>query len=518
MAHVAIDLDPELVAAQRGERARRARTIIGQAALLGVLADTTIRDGMWGLGWTTLVAGLVLTIVLVALSVGERITRERAAWLGVAMVFAAASTWRDADTLLVFNFVATMAALTFAAMSFAGTPAASVIGARVRDLVWAGKNATGDAIAGTPGLMRQADVADLVSARSRAAMPALRAAMLTIPLLFVFGSLFAGADPVFASMFSLPDVGVDTIASHVLVGGLCAWVCAGWLRNALARTTHAAPPERMPMTLGSVEISASLGGLVVLFAAFVGVQARWLFGGAAVVEATTGLTVAEYARRGFFELVTVAALLVPVILITRAAAADDATIKRHRALASTLLVLLGAVMISAFLRMALYVGNFGLTVDRLYASVFMAWLAIVVVAMGLTVLRGWEKPFAAIAVISGFATLAALNVSNPEAIVARSIVTRGDAVPGGMDYEYLSRLSGSAMPVAARAIADGKPSKSACRAARHVYHRGTVAAATVGGAWNWGDITGARAAERLITFDVQQRLCANVAWTSSDRP
>lgn len=509
MAHVAIDLDPDLLAAQRGDRARRARTIIGQAALLGVLADATIRDGAWGLGWTTLVAGLVLTIVLVALSVGERITRERAAWLGVAVLFAAASTWRDAGTLLFFNFVATMAALTLAAMSFAGTPVGSVIGARVRDLVWAGKNAAGDAIAGTPGLIHQADVADLASARGRAAMPALRAALLTIPLLFVFGSLFAGADPVFASLFSLPDAGIDTIASHLFVVGACAWLSAGWLRNALASATQAAPPERTPMTLGAVEISTSLGGLVVLFAAFVGVQARWLFGGATVVEATTGLTVAEYARRGFFELVTVAALLVPVILITRAAAADDATIKRHRVLAGALLVLLGAVMLSAFLRMALYVSTFGLTVDRLYASVFMAWLAIVVVAMGLTVLRGWEKPFAAIAVISAFATLVALNVSNPEAIVARSIVARASATPRGLDYRYLAWLSGDALPIAARAIADARPSFEACAGATTIRQYRSNSAAATGGAWNWGNVTGAKAAERIVTYEVERRLCAN---------
>ena len=39
------------------------------------------------------------------------------------------------------------------------------------------------------------------------------------------------------------------------------------------------------------------------------VQLRYLFGGAALVHVTAGLTYAQYARRGFFELVTVAALL-----------------------------------------------------------------------------------------------------------------------------------------------------------------------------------------------------------------
>ena len=49
-----------------------------------------------------------------------------------------------------------------------------------------------------------------------------------------------------------------------------------------------------------------LAALDLLFLLFVALQARWLFGGAGVIEATTGLTVSEYARRGFFELVTAA--------------------------------------------------------------------------------------------------------------------------------------------------------------------------------------------------------------------
>ena len=56
-------------------------------------------------------------------------------------------------------------------------------------------------------------------------------------------------------------------------------------------------------SIAFTSVSVALYGLVVLLALFLGTQARVLFGGAAYLEATAGLTVAEYARAGFFQLV-----------------------------------------------------------------------------------------------------------------------------------------------------------------------------------------------------------------------
>ena len=52
-----------------------------------------------------------------------------------------------------------------------------------------------------------------------------------------------------------------------------------------------------------------------LFLAFVLVQFRYLFGGAELVRGLTGMSYADYARRGFFELVAVAALSLPLLLL-----------------------------------------------------------------------------------------------------------------------------------------------------------------------------------------------------------
>src|SRR5919206_568124 len=122
--------------------------------------------------------------------------------------------------------------------------------------------------------------------------------------------------------------------------------------------------------IGIVEIGIVLALVDLLFLAFVVVQFRYLFGGRALVEARTHLTYAEYARHGFFELVVVAALVLPLLLLA------DWALRRERrrdhrifaVLAATLVVLLLAVVASAFERLRLYQQVYGLTELRVYAT------------------------------------------------------------------------------------------------------------------------------------------------------
>lgn len=53
-----------------------------------------------------------------------------------------------------------------------------------------------------------------------------------------------------------------------------------------------------------------LGATISIFGLFVGIQVRYLFGGHDLITGTVGVTYAEYARRGFFEIVTAAALVI----------------------------------------------------------------------------------------------------------------------------------------------------------------------------------------------------------------
>ena len=102
-----------------------------------------------------------------------------------------------------------------------------------------------------------------------------------------------------------------------------------------------------------------------------------------------------------------------------------------------------------------YVQYYGISTDRLYATAFMIWLAIVFVWLALTVLRSRPRTFATGLVVSGFVVLFTLNLLNPDALVARANLARGEAGPSGAagaDLRYVASLGGNAVPVLVSAL------------------------------------------------------------------
>lgn len=497
------------------DQTRNARAILLEAAVLGVLADGALRNAPEGLGWTLWVVGLALAALNMTRRRGLGVRAEQVAWLTVAVACAVLFSWRDAEELRAWNVLGTLVALAMFSMAAARSPATSILVARVRDVITAGLYTIRDIVAGAPLLVaRDADLLTLPAVRGAASWTALRVVLLTAPVVLVFTLLLSRADPVFASVFRLPRINAEVLVEHVVVTGAFAWWSAGFIRGALLGVSkRTALPERLPVSLGITEITTTLGSVAVLFAVFVALQVRWLFGGADVVFATTGLTVAEYARRGFFELVAVVALVLPLILSTRALVEDERVVRRHRRLSLALLVLLVPIIVSAGLRMQLYVGYFGLTTDRLYATALMAWLALVSLAMVRTVFRGWSRPFSAMAMFSGFATLLTLNAANPEQLVARVNLGRSSATQA-VDYAYLARLSGDAIPTVVSALQAAAPSTGACEAARSIRERWPRRVET---RWNIGARRGRVASDHLTSAD-ELRLCAGVTSPTPVQP
>ncbi len=203
-------------------------------------------------------------------------------------------------------------------------------------------------------------------------------------------------------------------------------------------------------TLGVIETSIILGLINLLFLSFVIVQVPYLFGGMELVQSTPDFKLAEYARRGFGELVAVAALVLPILLISHWLLRKDSSTneKIYRVLAGIQIVLLFVIMASAVQRLVLLTGNlgYGLTTVRLYPMIFMIWLGIVFVWFSLTVLRGSRQYFAWGALWSAFFVLGAAHVLNPDEFIVRTNVRLMQE--GRMfDPVYNSRLSDDAVPV-----------------------------------------------------------------------
>jgi hypothetical protein len=199
--------------------------------------------------------------------------------------------------------------------------------------------------------------------------------------------------------------------------------------------------------VGFVESVTILVSVNVLFLVFDVIQFGYLFGGRANVD-VAGFTYAEYARRGFFELVTVAVISLPLILVLHwvARLSTPGAQRVFVALAGGFLALLIVIMISSLGRMGLYTSLYGLTELRLYTTAFMGWLAFVFLWFAATVLRGQRRRFAIGALASGLVVVWSLNVINPDALIARTNLGRTDAAQP-VDGRYLGSLSADAVPV-----------------------------------------------------------------------
>ena len=179
-------------------------------------------------------------------------------------------------------------------------------------------------------------------------------------------------------------------------------------------------------------------------------QIPYLFGGLEFVQNTPDFKLAEYARRGFGELVAVAALVLPILLLSHWLLRKDSSIneKIFRVLAGIQIVLLFVIMLSAVQRLLILTGNlgYGLTTVRFYPMIFMIWLAMIFVWFTLTVLRGAREQFAWGALWSAIFILGAVHVINPDAYIVRTNI-RLMQEGRSFDVLYNANLSDDAVPV-----------------------------------------------------------------------
>lgn len=439
-------------------RSAMSAAVLGLALLLGAATDWLLAPGPIGAGFTLAALALLGVTGAFGARVG-RVGPEAGALLGIGAAFACLLSWRASPALAALNLLSLGVALALLAAVMVGRGRRGVRHAWFRDYGAALACAAGAAVGG-------AAVAGIDAARWRSARggrsrvdPALavRAVLVTAPLLLLFGALLTAADPVFERIVGdVFRVDASDSIQRVLATLGFAWPAAGFLYLALLDRTGAARLPRIggwrARGAGVPEVMVALGALDVLFLAFVVVQLRYLFGGGGAMG-VVGLTHAEYARRGFFELVWVTALVLPVLLIARnvVGRAAPRVQRRYRMLGGAMLVLVLMIVASAMYRMRMYQAEYGLTELRLYASAFMGWIVGVLGLCALTVLQGRRRGLAFGALSSGWAAVFALNVANPDALIVRTNAARLDA---GREFDaaYASRLSDDAAPALAGAF------------------------------------------------------------------
>ncbi len=279
------------------------------------------------------------------------------------------------------------------------------------------------------------------------------ASAVSLLLLVVFGALFVAADAAFAELVIQIFGGVD--GEHVTRSVFCfALVGLGTLGAAYLL---AAPPSVDPepaagrRRLRVLDWALPVAVLDALFATFVVVQLAVLFGGREHVLGVGGPNYAEYARSGFWQLVTVTVLTLGVIGLAVRLAPRGTPAERFwlRALLGLLACLTLVIVASALKRLALYDSEYGFTRLRLLVGACEVWLGglfLLVLVAGVRLRARW-LPRAALG--TGVAALLALAVLNPDRFIADHNIDRY-AKTGRLDTRYLAQLSADATPALAR--------------------------------------------------------------------
>jgi hypothetical protein len=299
------------------------------------------------------------------------------------------------------------------------------------------------------------DVTHLV--RSTRARAWLRGLAITLPVLAVFALLLAGADPIFAAWRDA-IAGLfgrwEFLPRSVFFGMLLVVVLGAYGYAAAAPGN--APPARdnaHGRWLGSTERLMLLASVAALFWLFLAVQVGYLFGNLPSTPAS-GVTFAEYARRGFGELTFVASASALLIVGSERYGNGE----RERTLRALTFAVIAAVLLllaSAFRRVLLYEAAYGFTTARLYAQVYMCAVAAGLAMLSLEVGgafdagRLFRRSFAAATVL-----FIAFVYWNHESWIARRNMDRF-ASTGTLDIAY---LTGSLSPDVIPAIAERLPS------------------------------------------------------------
>jgi hypothetical protein len=311
-------------------------------------------------------------------------------------------------------------------------------------------------IAAVQAMRRGVEATHLI--RSTRARAWVRGLAITLPVLVGFALLLAGADPVFAAW---RDAVEDLVASWAFVPrvvfflALLVVVLGAYGYASIESGSSPAIEGKVPdRWLGATERFILLAGVAALFWLFLAVQLGYLFGNLPGIPAS-GITFAEYARRGFGELSIVASASALLIVVSERYGNADGRARSLRLLTFAIIAAVLLLLGSAFRRVWLYEAAYGFTTARLYAQVYMSAVAVGLALLALEVARDFDagrlfRRAAAAATI----LFIALIYWNHEAWIARRNMDRF-ASTGTLDVAYLTQeLSPDAIP----AIAERLPS------------------------------------------------------------
>ena len=269
--------------------------------------------------------------------------------------------------------------------------------------------------------------------------------LISIPLLLVMVSLLTSADAAFEGLMDLlPEFELAEYFHSALWGFFLAWIL--YTRGiSLAKDCKPVPADRTDKGINALTMNTVLIMVCLVYVVYLLSQLAYLSGGLSGILPEE-YTLAEYARRGFFEMAWLCILNLGLLCLVIWKIRQE-KLPRLTKIAGTFL---GAITIflvlTASAKMIMYIGSYGLTRQRVLTEVIMLWLSLTTVLVTIRLYRpgfGYMKAVVLTALVLG----ALVFWVDVDSVVARYNV---DAYQSGklatVDVSYLDDLGTSAFP------------------------------------------------------------------------
>ena len=287
---------------------------------------------------------------------------------------------------------------------------------------------------------------------------------IAVPVLLVIVPLLIQADAAFEGMLRyLPEFSVGEIITTVLFGFCLAFVL--YTRNTALQHKEvkcAAVKERKgmsPLTINTLLITVCL-----VYCAYLISQLAYFTGGFAGVL-PEDYTLAQYARRGFFEMAWLCAINLSIIIFSLSLCKKDAAPLFTRLLCLFVGIVTLFFVATASAKMILYIKSFGLTRLRVLTQVVMVFLGIVTVLVSVWLFVP-KLPYMKAVVITALVIGAAVSWADVDTQVARyNVHTYLSGKMETVDVHYLNSLGGGAVPYMEK-LAQSAPDKAVKEGAR----------------------------------------------------
>lgn len=289
---------------------------------------------------------------------------------------------------------------------------------------------------------------------SKAVSAVLAGLLIAVPLVIVLVVLLASADAAFEGLVSkLPKVDLWEPVVALILG--IPMGCFFYTRAAaLQHAEDIVPAQKAGSRISTITVNTVLGAVCLVYAVYLVSQLAYFVGGFSGILPEE-FTMAEYARRGFFEMAVICTINLFIISL-----AVGLTRKEETSPLATRLLCLFVGIITLFLtvtasaKMVMYIGSYGLTRLRVLTEVIILFMALATVFVCIW-LFARKMPYMKVIVLTALLLGALVAWTDVDTVVAcYNVRAYQSGALKTVDMSHLQSLSDGAVPYIAELTQD----------------------------------------------------------------